>query len=153
MAENEEARDAPGYRLDEQVGFLLRRAHQRHRAIFAAEMPVRLPPTQFAALAKLAESGELSQNRLGRMTAMDSSTIAGVVRRLSEAGWVSTAVSSTDARASIVSLTAAGEALVDSLLEPALRASHRTLEPISEGDRAELMRLLERLGGSEGEGP
>ena len=40
------------YALDEQVGFLLRRATQRHLAIFARQIPT-LTSTQFAALAKL----------------------------------------------------------------------------------------------------
>ena len=43
--------------------------------------------TQFAALAKLAEQGPLSQNQLGRATAMDAATIKGVVGRLVRGGW------------------------------------------------------------------
>jgi len=38
-----------------------------------------LTPTRFAAMAKLLEHGSLSQNELGRMTAMDIATIKGVV--------------------------------------------------------------------------
>ena len=48
--------DAP-YVLDEQVGFLLRIAMQRHTAIFMSQMAARLTQTQFAALAKLLEVG------------------------------------------------------------------------------------------------
>ena len=49
----EEPADAAGaYRLTSQAGHLLRRANQRHLAIFAARMP-ELTPRQFAALAKL----------------------------------------------------------------------------------------------------
>ena len=52
--------DEPGtesYRLQEQVGFILRRAHQRHVSIFAAHIGDLTPP-QFAALAKLHDVGE-----------------------------------------------------------------------------------------------
>ena len=55
---------APEYRLDEQVGFILRQVQQRHALIFAAAFDD-LTPMQWAALAKLAERGECSQNLLG----------------------------------------------------------------------------------------
>ena len=42
------------YRLEDQVGFLLRRANQRHLAVFAEVIP-EVTTTQFAALARLAE--------------------------------------------------------------------------------------------------
>ena len=41
------------YRLGEQVGFLIRRAHQRHTALFAARIGDDLTTTQWAALARL----------------------------------------------------------------------------------------------------
>ena len=53
--------DDPDYRLEEQVGFLMRRAHQRHTAIFAARIgPHQLTPTQFATLAKIHDEGTVS---------------------------------------------------------------------------------------------
>src|ERR1700722_10722267 len=75
------------YVLDEQVGFALRQAQQRHTTIFAAKMIEDLTPTQWAALAKLREVGDCSQNHLGRLTAMDAATIKGVVDRLTARGF------------------------------------------------------------------
>jgi DNA-binding MarR family transcriptional regulator len=77
---------ADDYVLEEQVGHILRRAHQRATAIFMAELGDRfdLTPTQYAALVKLHDAGPQSQNQLGRLTAMDPATIQGVVRRLVE---------------------------------------------------------------------
>ena len=69
------------YVLERQVGFVMRRAVQRHIAIFSSLIP-ELTPTQFAALAKLCELGQASQNELGRLTSMDAATIKGVVDRL-----------------------------------------------------------------------
>lgn len=43
------------YVLDEQVGFLMRIAMQRHTSIFTSRMVEGLTQTQFAALAKLYE--------------------------------------------------------------------------------------------------
>jgi hypothetical protein len=45
------------YVLDEQVGFLMRIAMQRHTSIFTSRMIEALTQTQFAALAKLSEVG------------------------------------------------------------------------------------------------
>jgi MarR family transcriptional regulator, lower aerobic nicotinate degradation pathway regulator len=72
----------PGYILDEQIGFILRQVWQRHATIFAKEIGINLTPTQWAALAKLTETGPCSQNQLGRLTAMDVATIKGVIDRL-----------------------------------------------------------------------
>ena len=70
------------YVLDDQVGFLLRVALQRHTAIFTTRMIEGLTQTQFAALAKLHEVGPCSQNHLGRLIYLDAATIKGVVDRL-----------------------------------------------------------------------
>src|SRR3972149_3089327 len=65
------------YVLDEQVGFLMRVAMQRHTAIFMSRMIEALTQTQFAALAKLYEVGPCSQNHLGRLIYLDAATIKG----------------------------------------------------------------------------
>lgn len=66
---------AAGYVLDQQVGFLMRVAMQRHTSIFTARMIEGLTQTQFAALAKLHEVGPCSQNHLGRLIYLDAATI------------------------------------------------------------------------------
>ena len=81
--------DPAGYVLEEQAGHLLRRAHQRHSAIFQATIgDDQLTPLQFAALMKLSDVGETSQNLLGRLTAMDAATMQGVIKRLSARGLI-----------------------------------------------------------------
>ena len=79
----------PGrYVLDEQIGFLLRVAMQRHTSIFMSKMIEGLTQTQFAALSKLYEVGPCSQNHLGRLIYLDAATIKGVVDRLGVRGFV-----------------------------------------------------------------
>src|SRR6185312_13540131 len=80
----------PLYILDEQIGFILRQVWQRHAAIFARDIGINLTPTQWAALAKLNETGRCSQNQLGRLTAMDVATIKGVIDRLTARGLTET---------------------------------------------------------------
>ena len=132
------------YRLDDQIGYVLRRVTQRHLAIFAAAIP-EVTTTQFAVLARLAETGPLSQNQLGRATAMDAATIKGVVDRLAKLGLVSTTADLTDRRRLTVALTPAGEALFRDRFETALQVSQDTVAPLS-AEEADLLRsLLSRL--------
>ena len=93
------------YKLEEQVGFALRVAQQRHTTLFAEMMIEALTPTQWAALAKLAECGAQSQNQLGRLTAMDASTIKGVIDRLTARGFTLTRSDPADSRRLLVDLT------------------------------------------------
>ncbi|WP_417675110.1 MarR family winged helix-turn-helix transcriptional regulator [Pseudodonghicola sp.] len=134
----------PSYRLDPQVGFLLRRANQRHLAIFARGIPD-LTSTQFAALAKLCELGQATQNALGRATAMDAATIKGVADRLRKRGLIATAPDPDDQRRLTLTPTAEGRALYASLVPAAHAITAETLEPLSEEDRATFLSLLEKL--------
>src|SRR6201987_1791056 len=88
----------PGYILDEQIGFILRQVWQRHATIFARDIGINLTPTQWAALAKLTETGACSQNQLGRLTAMDVATIKGVIDRLTARGLTETRPDPADGR-------------------------------------------------------
>ena len=96
----------PSYILDEQIGFILRQVWQRHATIFAREIGINLTPTQWAALAKLTETGPCSQNLLGRLTAMDVATIKGVIDRLTARGLTETSPDPEDGRRLLVSLDA-----------------------------------------------
>ena len=133
------------YSLDEQVGFILRQVSQRHSAIFAAQIGENLTATQWAALAKLAESGPCSQNLLGRLTAMDVATIKGVIDRLTARGLTETARDPDDGRRLIVRLTRAGQQIVDKLAAVALAVSDETLAPLTARERTTLVALLEKL--------
>lgn len=139
------APEASPYVLDDQIGHLLRRASQRHLAIFTAAMPDGLTAQQFAALAKLNESGPVSQNALGRLAAMDNATISGVLSRLAERGLVARTPLPEDRRMMQISLTTAGQALVDRTLPIAAEISRDTLAPLSAADRRQLVALLRRI--------
>jgi DNA-binding MarR family transcriptional regulator len=135
---------APYYRLQEQVGFLLRKAHQRHVAIFTSRIGDLTPP-QFAALAKLGEVGETSQNQLGTLVAMDAATIKGVIDRLRARGLVEVIKDEGDKRRVTVSLTGDGRTALASLLPRARRITADTLAPLSAREAQQLIRLLGRI--------
>jgi DNA-binding MarR family transcriptional regulator len=138
----------PSYTLEDQVGYLLRRAHQRASGIFNAAMAAqKVTPTQFAALAKLDDCGIVSQNVLGRMTAMDPATIGGVVRRLIERGLVRYSLDPNDGRLILLELTESGRETVHAMKTLGLGVSAATLEPLSGDEAAQFLTLLRRLAG------
>jgi DNA-binding MarR family transcriptional regulator len=135
----------PRYVLDDQIGFVLRQAQQRHTTLFAAEMIEGLTPTQWAALAKLRECGACSQNHLGRLTAMDAATIKGVIDRLSARGFTAARADPADGRRLLVDLTARGAELYDRAVPIAQAISEKTLEKLDADEQATLLELLRRL--------
>lgn len=141
----ESAAGGAGYVLDDQVGFLLRQVQQRHVSIFARHFGVDMTPMQWAALAKLAEVGECSQNLLGRQTAMDVATIKGVAERLAKRGLTATRPDPEDRRRLLISLSAEGAKLYGELAPVAARVSEETLAPLSVEERGVLARLLTAL--------
>lgn len=132
------------YRLEDQIGFKLRLANQRHLEIFSARMP-EITPRQFAVLAKLQDEGTLSQNHLGRLVAMDAATTKGVVERLARKGLIATAPSPTDRRRVEISLTEEGRAFLREAIPLAAEISARTARNLSPRERDRLLALLDKL--------
>src|SRR5262249_10190101 len=138
---------AAEYRLEDQVGYWLRRAYQRHMAIFAAAMSdLDLTSVQFAALVKLRDMKAVTQTELGRLIGIDRATISGVVSRLQKRGLLQFRLDPLDRRSRIVALSAAGEALLAQALERTDRIGDDTLAPISEAEQAALREALRKLG-------
>ncbi len=135
-----------GYVLERQIGHVLRRAHQRASAIFMAKFAEhRLTPTQFAALAKVADEGEVSQNRLGRLTAMDPATMKGVIGRLHRRRLIARKPDPADRRRTLWRLTSAGHRLLGRAIAAGVGTSNETLAPLGAGERKTLLDLLARL--------
>jgi DNA-binding MarR family transcriptional regulator len=132
------------YVLDRQVGFLLRRATQRHLGIFSQMMEL-LTPTQFAAIAKLHELGPISQNALGRETAMDAATIKGVIDRLREKGLVHGKLDKGDRRRIVLDLTDIGRSVFAEARVAGHKITKETLSPLNDLERQAFLMLLEKL--------
>ena len=132
------------YRLEQQIGFKLRVANQKHLEIFSAAMPD-LTPRQFAVLAKLLEEGPLSQNHLGRQVAMDAATTNGVIARLLRKGYVTSTPSETDRRRLNIALTDTGAAAARAAIGVARTISARTTRNLSSREVQRLLALLDKL--------
>lgn len=136
--------ETDGYKLDDQIGFKLRVANQKHLEIFTAAM-ADLTPRQFAVMAKLLEQGPLSQNHLGRQVAMDAATTKGVVERLLRKGYVNSSPSGNDRRRLEISLTAEGTAATREATAVAKDISARTSRNLTERELQRLLALLDKL--------
>ncbi len=136
-----------GFTVENHVGFLLRRAHQRHVALFTAGMAhAELTPTQFTALLKAVELGRTTQNQLGRLAAMDPATIQGVVRRLTIRGLMRRGRDQMDRRTAVLEPTEAGVALIASVVACARRSHEAALAPLSPEEQVQVLALLRKMG-------
>jgi len=141
------AQRAAAYVLEQQVGFLLRCAHQHASEIFNDVMSrFGVTPTQFAALAKLDDMGSVSQNQLGRLIHMDPATVSGVVGRLVARGYLRQATDIMDARLVMLTLTPSGQSAVKAMKGVAADVSRRTLEPLNAGEATVLLKALAKIG-------
>ena len=147
MAKMKRAGTASGgaYRLEDQIGFVIRKAAQRHTAIFAKHMIEQLTPTQWAALVKINELEAVSQNRLGRETAMDVATIKGVVDRLIKRALVAIRADPDDSRRNLIALTSAGRKVVRLGAPVAGRITEDTWKRLTLGERQMLLELLRKI--------
>jgi DNA-binding MarR family transcriptional regulator len=133
------------YVLDEQAGFLLRVAMQRHTAIFMSRMDGGLTQTQFAAIAKLYAVGPCSQNQLGRLIYLDAATTKGVVDRLEARGLVAACPDAHDRRRRAIALTDSGRAIAEKAMRVAAQITRETLKPLTAAEQKTVLRLLKKL--------
>ncbi|WP_245413843.1 MarR family winged helix-turn-helix transcriptional regulator [Fulvimarina endophytica] len=134
------------YRLDEQVGFLLRKAYQRHMMIFARKMAGNLTPTQFSTLVRLfAEPEPISQNALGRLVAMDAATTKGVISRLEKQGLLTTERDRTDKRRYLLRSTEKGRALLRDVIPIVKDITEETVQPLTKREQVVFLKLLAKL--------
>ena len=132
--------------LDDSIGHLIRRAHQRASATFMTILADHhVTPTQFFAMARLRERGQLSQNRLGRLTAMDPATIQGVTRRLHDRGYIERAPDPNDRRRMVLKLSVEGHTMVERLLDGIDEVSGQILAPLAPDEQEQFRSLLKRI--------
>ncbi len=134
----------PDYRLEDQIGFKLRLANQKHLEVFARMMPD-VTPTQFAVLAKLLGEVAISQNQLGRLVGMDAATTKGVIERLRIKGYVRRTKSTSDMRRLEISLTSEGRAFAQQAVGTAAEISAATARNLTRRELERLLELLDKL--------
>lgn len=135
------------YRLEDNIGFLLRVCQQKSVAVFNQYAPEGLSSPRFAALAALVEAGgPVAQNRLGRLIATDAATIKGIVDRLKRLSAVDTSANPADRRQRLVSVTPVGREMYERGVAASVESSRAMFEDLSREESDMLRRLLRRVG-------
>jgi MarR family transcriptional regulator, lower aerobic nicotinate degradation pathway regulator len=133
------------YVLDDQIGFVLRLASQRHAAIFQRHASHGLTAPQFSVMIRLHEHGTLSQNHLGRLTGLDVATVKGVVDRLCAKGLIAAGTDVRDKRLTLLRLTLAGSTMIPALQDIGTKVTEETVEALTGAECRTLLRLLGRI--------
>ena len=124
-------------------GFLVRRLHQIHVAIFLQEMAEdNITPIQYGLLSVLADQPGLDQLSLAEEIGIDRANVADVLTRLESRGLVVRTVSAEDNRRKFCVPTAQGIAFVKKYFANMQRAQDNLLRPLKPAERVEFMRLL-----------
>jgi len=131
--------------MEHRPGHLIRRAHQIHDALWAAQVSQDATPTQFAVLSVVARLGSCDQATIARSASLDTSTAGSVVYRLTERGWLRSEPSPSDRRRNVLQLTPEGEEVHRRLAAAANAMTEELQAPLEPAERSELIRLLRRL--------
>ena len=131
--------------LSDFIGFHLRQANDASFRAFARHAgEPRMKPGRFAAMMVIHNNPGITQVALSRAIARDKSSVTPLIQDLYRLGFVSRRPAPRDRRSITLRLTAAGEKMLDALLEHAW-AHDRALNEIIGPDRSELIALLKKI--------
>lgn len=134
------------YDVTEQIGHLLRRAAQRHTAIFQKNIgDSQLTAIQFVTLCTLYDKGPSSQVELVEATAVDQATIRGIIKRLKDRGLVLLSTSLEDRRKVIISISPEGARLIERTIPKARKISDLTMDRLNPAERVAIIYLLKKM--------
>lgn len=127
-------------------GYLVRRLHQIHTALFFEECaPFEITPVQYGVLTTLSLQPDLDQASLAQEVGIDRTNVADVLARLAQRGLVERTRSETDRRAVLARLTPEGLRVTRAMLAAMKRAQERLLEPLGPAERDLFLSMLLRL--------
>ena len=142
--------DESNYDFTKQIGFLLRRAYQRHTAIFQQTVPEsRLTAAQFVVLLTARDHGPCEIPAIVQRTAIDDASLRGVVERLKWRKLLHTEHEPGDARKMVISLTPAGRDMLDQTVPFAQEITEQTYGELNAQERATLVALLHKMSGTD----
>jgi len=127
-------------------GFLIRRLHQLHVAVFLEECgDYDVTPVQYAVLSVLYRGEALDQVSVAAEVGIDRNNAADVLRRLERRGFVERIASRTDKRAKLNRITDAGRSFVEDTHAAMERAQDRFTGSLNKRDRERFIDLLQKV--------
>lgn len=132
--------------MSETIGFLLNdTARMFRRAYNARTRDSGITALQSRVLSYLARYPGIRQGPLAELIEVEPITLSRMIDRLEESGLVERRADPTDRRAWQLHLTASAEPLLDTLRETARDVVAEATEGLSDAERDELTRLVERV--------
>jgi DNA-binding MarR family transcriptional regulator len=127
-------------------GFLVRRLHQIHVALFLEEVAGgEVTPIQYGLLTILSMRPGIDQFTLGEELGLDRANVAGILKRLEARGWVRRVVDTDNRRRKLCVVTAAGKAFLNAHDREMQASQQRLLAPLGAAERERFLVLLARL--------
>ena len=132
--------------LSQRPGFLIRRLHQIHVALFQEKCAAfEITPLQYSLLTALAERGTADQSTLAADIALDRTTTTGALKRLQSRYFVDRAIEHGDRRAQTCRLTKAGAALLRKMEKSARQAHLETVAGLSKADQKRFIVMMQKI--------
>ncbi len=132
--------------LYDRPGYLIRRLHQIHVAMFLEECAeFKLTPVQFAVLTVLSKNGTLDQVSIAKNIGADRNTVADVLRRLERRKLLERPPNTNDKRTKLAKITAEGSSFVEAVQPKMIEAQKRLTAPISREEYDTLNKILQKL--------
>jgi MarR family transcriptional regulator, lower aerobic nicotinate degradation pathway regulator len=144
--DDDQTGDVPYTDLWGRPGFLIRRLHQLHVAVFLEECSeFDVTPVQYAVLSVLYRGKALDQVSVAADVGIDRNNAADVLRRLERRGFVERIPSASDRRAKLSAITGPGRRFVEDAHSAMERAQDRFTGSLGTRDRERLMDLLQKV--------
>jgi DNA-binding MarR family transcriptional regulator len=146
MAEGRVRNTGLAWPLEQRPGYLIRRLHQIHVALFQEKCAAfEITPLQYSLLTALAKRGTADQTTLALDIALDRTTTTGALKRLQSRGFVDRATAHHDRRSQACRLTRAGAVLLRRM-EKSARAAHlETVDALSKADQKRFIALMQKI--------
>lgn len=135
-----------GYTIWDRPGYLVRRLHQIHVAMFLDKVADgSMTPIQYGLLSILATRPNIDQFTIGEELGLDRANVAGILKRLEARKLISRIIDDENRRRKLCVATSKGIALVKQHEKAMKDCQTELLSPLSAQDRKQFMTLLSRL--------
>jgi len=145
MAARRATKTKSSWPLELRPGYLIRRLHQIHVALFQEKCAAfEITPLQYSLLTALANRGTADQTTLAADVALDRTTTTGALKRLQSRRFVDR-TTGRDRRSQTCRLTPAGAGLLRRM-EKSARAAHlETVADLSKSDRKRFIAMMQKI--------
>ncbi len=137
---------APGHTIWDRPGYLVRRLHQIHVAMFINHVADgEVTPIQYGLLSILVNRPNIDQFTIGEELGLDRANVADILKRLEARKLVTRVIDPANRRRKLCLATARGAEFVKRYHQDMQESQKRLLSPLSPTERDLFMDLLSRL--------